>query len=464
MWNIIQRKALLTTPLAVTALIVAACSGGGSSPGNASGESVTNDPISLSSKLSVTDQAAPEGQTGDNPTLTFTIRLEPAAAATVTVNYTTQDDSATAASDYQASSNQLVFAPGETAKTVDITLIGDADDEDAEQFLLALSAAQGAEIEHGMAIGVIANDDIVCTTPATNADNPWFDRRIINFSHRGGALEYPENTMYSYLKSAEIGAEVLEMDIYETADGELVVIHDSSVDRTTDQSGDVSSFTLAELREMDAAYNFVPERGAVGDAQPEEYVFRGIATGDVPPPAGYQSSDFKIPTLEEILQRFPTHLINIELKPDTDSTGSYESKLADLLLRYGRQDNVIVASFLDSAAINFKAAAPCISTSFPTAQAAAYVSSGQGPSQMPGVSVHQAFQVPPSLGVEVVNQDFVDDAHAAGLAVHVWTINDCQQMVELLNLDVDAIMTDRPNVLEALLAQPEGDWSCDNLQ
>ncbi|MGJ8669444.1 MAG: glycerophosphodiester phosphodiesterase family protein, partial [Oceanococcus sp.] len=88
------------------------------------------------------------------------------------------------------------------------------------------------------------------------------------------------------------------------------------------------------------------------------------------------------------------------------------------------------------------------------------VLASQGPLPLLPNPVHHAFQVPPSLGLEVVNQDFVDDAHAGGMAVHVWTINQCQEMLDLLALGVDAIMTDRPQLLEQLLAQPEDGKDC----
>ena len=107
-----------------------------------------------------------------------------------------------------------------------------------------------------------------------------------------------------------IGAEVLEMDIYETADGELVVIHDDSVDRTTEASGAISSYTLAQLKALDAAYNFVPDRGAVSDGNETDYVFRGVATGELLPPDGFTANDFRIPTLDETLALFPNALIN----------------------------------------------------------------------------------------------------------------------------------------------------------
>ncbi len=300
-----------------------------------------------------------------------------------------------------------------------------------------------------------------CDTPSL--ENPWLERTDLNYSHRGGALEFPENTLYAYQRSVDIGADVLEMDVYETADGELVVIHDATVDRTTDGSGSVSAFTLAEIQALDAAHWFVPGRGAVQDAEANDYIFRGIARGEIAPPAGFEPADFRVPTLAETLDRFPDSLINIELKPDPDSTGSYEGKVAELLIARERSDDVIVASFIDPPAALFKAQAPCVSTSFPTGQAAAYVLASQGPLPMPPLSIHHAFQVPPELGIPVVTQDFVDDAHAAGVAVHVWTINECQQMADLLDLGVDAVMTDRPQLLEQLLAQPANARDCSSL-
>lgn len=330
---------------------------------------------------------------------------------------------------------------------------------------LSLLAACGAQSGSAFGPGEEPTEEpgsYSCTAPAT--DNPWLARTDLNFSHRGGALEFPENTLYAYQRSVDVGADVLEMDVYESADGELVVIHDSSVDRTTDQSGDVSSFTVAELQTMDAAYWFVPGRGAVTDAEESEYIFRGIATGDKAPPAGFSAADFQIPTLAETLDRFPNSLINIELKPDPDSTGSYEAKVAELLIERQRDDDVIVASFIDVPAALFKAQAPCVSTSFPTGQAASYVLASQGPLPMPPLSIHHAFQVPPELGIPVVTQDFVDDAHAAGVAVHVWTINDCEEMLQLLNLGVDAVMTDRPQLLEQLLVQDPAARSCAGLE
>lgn len=294
-------------------------------------------------------------------------------------------------------------------------------------------------------------------------EGAWYpDRHILNIAHRGGAIEFPENTLYAYKQSLAVaGAHMLEMDIYETADGELVVLHDPTVERTTNGTGAVSSFTLAELKALDAGHCYVQGRGsACGSEGP--FPYRGIATGEKAPPAGFAANDFRIPTLREILDTFPRTLINIELKADPDSTGSYEQKLAALLAEYGRKDDVIVASFQDWNSQIFKQFAPEVSTAVPLGQLLLSYLLGQGP--LPGLTLgHAAVQVPPALGVEVVTQDFVDDAHAQGLAVQVWTINNCATMVSLLRLGVDGIMTDAPSLLHQVLAQPSGQWSCDGI-
>jgi glycerophosphoryl diester phosphodiesterase len=293
--------------------------------------------------------------------------------------------------------------------------------------------------------------------------NPWLARRFLNISHRGGADEFPENTLFAYAESLKAGSHMLEADVYQTADGELVVIHDATVNRTTNGSGAVNSMTLAQIKQLDAAHCFTrapPAFGGANCGSAGPFPYRGIATGAVAPPPGYSANDFRIPTLRELLQRFPDTLINLELKPDERGAGSYEGKLAALLAEFGRTDDVIVASFLDSAAVAFKAQAPQVSTSVPTGQVALAVATGLGPGE--GVTVgHDAFQVPIEFsGVPVTSPEFVADAHARGLAVHVWTIDDAATMRELLCMGVDGIMTDRPSVLHEVLADFNAETDC----
>ncbi|MBW3659165.1 MAG: glycerophosphodiester phosphodiesterase [Actinobacteria bacterium] len=295
-----------------------------------------------------------------------------------------------------------------------------------------------------------------------DAENEWLDRRVLNIAHQGGEFEAPSDTLFALKTAAEKGADVLEIDVHATApdaDGvrELVAIHDTTVDRTTDGSGRVDEMTIDEIRGLDAAYWFVPGPGTCNPdhgctADEDDYVYRGMATGDVPPPDGYRAEDFRIPTVREILETFPDELINIEIKRTAPDTVPYEELLADLLAEFDRTDDVIVVAFSDLAVEKFKLHAPEVDTAVATAQAATFTFSAHGP--LPGAANprYVALQVPVTFeGVPVVTEDFVRDAHANGLAVHVWTINDRETMAWLIDIGVDGIMTDRPTLLEDVL-------------
>lgn len=289
---------------------------------------------------------------------------------------------------------------------------------------------------------------------ASLTENPWRERRPLNIAHRGGVIEFPENTLFGFQRALEVGAHMLEMDIWQTADGELVVIHDATVDRTTDGSGNVSEMTLAELKMLDNAFYHVPGRGTRGDATVDEAVYRGVAIGDRPPPPGFEANDFTIPTVREVLERFPDAFLTIELKPDTDAYGSFEPALAALLEEFGRGEDVVVASFDDGPMFRFKRSNQCATTSSPLIQAGVFVATGFGP--LPGIMLgnHQVFQVPIGFeGIPVVTPNFIDNAHRQDMAVQVWTINDCATMQELLDMGVDGILTDRPAMLNFLLRE-----------
>lgn len=446
---------------ATTLTLLAACSGQTPTTG------------AQAPQIVVHDRATPEGGPNDAPTARFRVVLSQAMPQDVVVRWQTEEGSAEAGTDFEDAQGTLTIAAGDTEGSIAVPLIGDDQEEADERFRLAL-ASPDAALHRDHAIGTIANDDSTCLPAAPGAENPWLARRPISFAHRGGVVEFPENTLFAYHRADAVGADVLEMDVYQTADGALVILHDLTVDRTTDGSGDVGAFTLAELKQLDAAYWFVPGQGTTRDAPASAYVYRGIATGDKAPPPGFTPNDFRIPTLEEALARFPDALLNIELKPDLDGTGTYEGQMARLLQAYGRDNDVIVASFDDTASALFEVQNGCASTAVPLAQAAAVVLASKGPLPMVPPPGHQAFQVPldtssvsqipEQLQIEVVTDDFIADAHDAGLAVHVWTIDDCATMVDLLRRGVDGIMTDRPVRLAQVLAQPDGEWSCEGVQ
>lgn len=461
-----KRWILYNTLTALTTLV--ACSDGSNSFQPA--------PAAEPSALTITTVASPEGMAGEMTELVFRVTINEPQPEPVTISYETSAGTATAGVDYLDTTGDVEIAAGTLSAAIVVEVIGDADEEPAETLALNFSTSDNASPTSSAATGHIANDDTACDVPYEKADpNRW---RVpagadpLNYAHRGGVIDFPENTLYAYSEVATLNdAIVLEMDVYQTLDNELVIIHDLDVDRTTNGTGLIADLTLAELKALDAAYWFVPGVGTPRDRPEEDYVFRGIATGDKPPPAGYEANDFRIPTLEEALSRYPDRLLNLELKPDLDGEGAYETQMAALLEAYGRFDDVIAASFVDEAANNFKAVAPCVHTSIPLQQGTGLVLGSQGDGTIPPVPEHVAFQVPPDTSqigqipddffLEVVTEDFVQDSHNANLAVQVWTINECEEMLEMMALGVDAIMTDRPVLLQELLDTPPAERSCD---
>jgi len=465
-----MRQMLLAPVLLMSSLLtllLTACNDGNDRP--------RPEPVAPSS-LTIAPTAVPEGGPGEMSRLRFRATMTEPQPEPVLVRYNTEADSAIADVDFLPAQGEVAIPAGELVAEISVEIFGNAEDESAKTLRLNFEVEGNAVPTSTSAVGTIANDDAACDTPFNKEPNPWrvFGADPLNYAHRGGVIDFPENTLYAYAEVALAGADVLEMDVYQTRDNELVILHDLTVDRTTNGSGRVVDLTLAELRQLDAAYWFVPGVGTPRDRPEEDYVFRGIATGERPPPPGYSAADFRIPTLEEALQRFAGERLNVELKPDLDGEGDYEQQIAGLLLRYGRVNDVIAASFVDSAAIAFKAAAPCIPTSVPLDQGTVLVLGALGDGIIPPVPEHVAFQVPPDTSqitgegqlpegffLEVVTEDFIADSHNANLAVQVWTINDCEDMLRLMELGVDAIMTDRPLLLQSLLETPPDQRRCD---
>src|SRR6202021_1086497 len=105
----------------------------------------------------------------------------------------------------------------------------------------------------------------------------WRERRLITYAHQGGAWECPSSTLFAIERALAAGATGIELDVHATADGELVVCHDATVDRTTAATGNIASFTLAELRELDFSYWFIPGADVTPDRPAGEYPYRGGA-------------------------------------------------------------------------------------------------------------------------------------------------------------------------------------------
>ncbi|MDA8275336.1 MAG: glycerophosphodiester phosphodiesterase [Actinomycetota bacterium] len=278
----------------------------------------------------------------------------------------------------------------------------------------------------------------------------WLERRVLAYAHQGGAWEGPSSTLYAIRRAIAAGATGIELDVHATVDGHLVVTHDPTVDRTTDGSGEIAALTLAELRELDNAYWWAEgadvSPGLPGDAYP----FRGRAPED---------RAFGVATLEEVLDEFRGVILNLDIKRTAPAVEPYEHALADLLHAFGRRDDVIVASFLDAATDAFAAVAPDIPTSAGTVAVADFVRAVRAGEEPPRLR-HVALQVPASYGdVTVVDEGLVEAAHGAGLAVHVWTIEEEDEMDRLCDLGVDGIITDRPSVLAGVLERRGERWA-----
>lgn len=263
--------------------------------------------------------------------------------------------------------------------------------------------------------------------PALTLEHP------IAMAHRGSRLLWPENTMVAFQGAVDLGYRYLETDVHATRDGVLVCLHDPTLDRTTNASGPVLDRDYAELRSVDAAHQF----GAG-----EDYPLRG--------------QGIQIPTLEELLTTFPDTVVTVDLKAP-----GIEERLHEVIAATGSEDRVIVGSFHDKRLRTFRrvshgrvatSAGPRETTRFLTAARVG---------RIPRVRA-DALQVPERAGViSVVTPRTVDTAHASGTQVHVWTVNDRQRMVELLDMGVDGIITDRPDVLRDVMQErgKGGPWN-----
>jgi glycerophosphoryl diester phosphodiesterase len=281
-------------------------------------------------------------------------------------------------------------------------------------------------------------------------ESVWLERTVIAYAHQGGAWESPSSTVHAIAHALEVGATGVELDVHATADGELVVCHDATVDRTTAARGTIASFTLAELRAMDFSYWWIPGADVTPGRPESDYPFRGRAPAD---------RAFGIATLREVLERFPGVVLNLDIKQTAPVVAPYEEALARLLAEFGRTDDVIVASFLDQATDAFRRFAPDVPTSagtIATAEAWRAVQAGDDLAESPAV----AFQVPERQGdLVVVDERFVAAAHRAGKAVHVWTVNEADVMERLLGLGVDGIISDVPTTLCGVLDAAGVAWN-----
>lgn len=257
--------------------------------------------------------------------------------------------------------------------------------------------------------------------------------RPLHFSHRGGAESWPENTLYAFTQAVvQAQTDVLELDLHLSADGIPVVIHDFTVDDTTNGHGAVRQKTVAALQELDAGHDFTYD----GDTFP------------------YRGQGLTIPTLEEVFQALTDGTIparpwlNLELKvPDP----ALEAAVTDLIEVYGLEERVCVGSAFGTTGRHLKAELPGTCVWYPvTASLCLGLDTVVDPS-LEGCPDFDVLEAPADLlqtpfGAQVINYGV-----ERGIPVVAWVVDDPEEMEALFELGVSGIMTDLPMELRRVM-------------
>ena len=253
----------------------------------------------------------------------------------------------------------------------------------------------------------------------------------VNFAHRGDSTRAPENTLEAFRKAVEAGAGGLELDVRLTRDGHVVVIHDATLDRTTSGSGAVRAATLKEIKGLDAGHGFSQDGGMT-------YPYRGLG--------------LEVPTLAEVLEEFPDISVNIDIKDGRPGNGE---AVIGVLRRAGAEGRALVVSKYHVAVRRVrKVSGGSVASGASRREIAVFYLLGA--LRLEGLLKpdYDALQVPVTYAkLALVTRRFVRAAHARGVRVDAWTINDPAEMRRLLDLGVDVVMTDHPDALASVLAQ-----------
>jgi glycerophosphoryl diester phosphodiesterase len=230
------------------------------------------------------------------------------------------------------------------------------------------------------------------------------------------------------MATEEWWADMLEMDVRLTRDGEVVVIHDPTVDRTTDGSGAIADLTLDEIRSLDAGYRFTDERGG--------HPFRG--------------NGVRVPTQDEVLDAFRDVRINIEAKEP-----AVAAPLVRVITRHGAEQRVLIAAEFEKSRREARGYAGPWGASY--TQILLFWLLHRLPGGSPYTPAADIFQVPERRGsLRVVTPRFIREAHRLSIPVQVWTVNQEEDMRRLLEWGVDGIQTDRPDLLARVLTERVG--------
>lgn len=248
----------------------------------------------------------------------------------------------------------------------------------------------------------------------------YLGRRFIPLAHRGGSFLPAnlgiENTIRAFENAVSLGFEYLETDVHSTKDGHLIAFHDEDFERVTDFAGKPGEFLLEEVKEL-----------LVGDREP-------------------------VPTVDELLEHFSDRSFNIDLKDDAST-----ALLAEAVRRHGAQDRVCVGSFSARRLWHFRKLQPAVTTSASPLGVARLVA-GMTHTNGDVYQIPLKYRLPTGAMVNLVTPRMISRIHRAGKKVHVWTIDDDSTMHRLIDWGVDGIVTDRPDLLKAVL-RVRGMWS-----
>jgi glycerophosphoryl diester phosphodiesterase len=238
-------------------------------------------------------------------------------------------------------------------------------------------------------------------------------------AHRGGADVWPEETILAFDNAAKLGVDVLELDVHATADGRVICMHDENVERTTDGVGLVREKTFAELQALDAGAKFTTDGG-------KTFPYRG--TG------------LKVPTLEEVLRKFPSMHFTVEIK-------QFKPSIVDAVIAVieatGMSEKVVVASFDDDTVRDVRAKRPSFATSLAAGEIIRFM-------QLLSEEDVAAYKPPARLvqpPFAAITQERMRIANQLGMRIHVWTVDDRADMERMWKLGVHGIMTDVPELL-----------------
>lgn len=270
--------------------------------------------------------------------------------------------------------------------------------------------------------------------------NPFRIGRTLVIPHGGGDGLFPEDTLLAFERTMAMGADVVDVDLNLTSDGVVIAFHDPTVDRITGTKGTVRQMTYNQISQLDAGWAFAPAGATGGVAQ---HPFRGKGVS--------------IPTFESILDEFPTALLSLDLK---DESNAMVRPVCALLREHHRLNDVFVGSNSDSQILAFRSECPDVRTSaiMKDVYASRDAKARGDTNFVPAVTVDQPpFRVD---GHEIVDHDSLTWAHDHGVAILTWVVNDEADMRLLVKLGVDGIYTSYPDRLLKILGRCASPAAC----